>query len=519
MPDDQNNEIQEQDIPVSGNSFSSKTEQMQELVNFLVSNYRETNRFPSEPSKKTVIGGRDLKVYEDWLEKVHTYFREASTRDLTLSLAAEWVLDNYYIIRQALLQIDEDLPAGFYKQLPKLVGEPLKGLPRIYAIGRAVLSFQNYLLNTIDLQAIMIQVQEHVPLTMGECWALPIFLRYSLIETLAHALEWIIRPQPFPDLPVFPPQLVGAGNPFSVNQTSTSDTLAGGVVANIILSLRSISDQNWNDFFESVSSVEQTLREDPAGIYPLMDFKTRDLYRKEIESLSFASSQEENELAKITLDLARESSIGKSNSAGIFPGSDGDGIPKTDPLLHLGDYLLGNSRIILEQKIGYRPDIKTAFKRWGLQHASVLYLGSIFFLSSLIVGLISLEINLSKIFQFSSPLQWISFLVLSISLLVPILTVSASLVNWLITLRVKPRILPKLNFVDGIPAPYQTLVVIPALITSQRDIDNLARQLEMNFLRNQEAGLLFALLSDFGDADSETLPEDDRNDQLRHRCD
>ena len=156
-------------------------------------------------------------MYEDWLEKAHTYFREASNRDLTLTLASEWVLDNYYIIRQALLQIGEDLPAGYYKQLPKLAGGPLKGLPRIYAIARAVLSFQNYLLNTMDLQAILIQVQEHVPLTMGELWALPIFLRYSLIETLAHTLEWIIHPQPFPNLPVFPPQLVGTGNPLTGN--------------------------------------------------------------------------------------------------------------------------------------------------------------------------------------------------------------------------------------------------------------------------------------------------------------
>jgi len=31
----------------------------------------------------------------------------------------------------------------------------------------------------------------------------------------------------------------------------------------------------------------------------------------------------------------------------------------------------------------------------------------------------------------------------------------------------------------------------------------------MNFLRNQEPGLLFALLTDFSDADSETLPEDE----------
>src|SRR4030066_849296 len=207
---------------------------MQELVNFLVSNYQEIGQVPKDLGKNIVIGGRDLKVYKDWLEKVHTYFREALNRDLTLTLAAEWVLDNYYIIRQALLQIEENLSPGYYQQLPKLAGGSLKALPRIYAIGRAVLSYQNYLLNTIDLQAILIQVQEHIPLTMGELWALPIFLRYSLIETLAHLLVGIIHPQPLPDLPVFPPQLVGNGNPFTVNQIATGDTLASGIVATLI---------------------------------------------------------------------------------------------------------------------------------------------------------------------------------------------------------------------------------------------------------------------------------------------
>ena len=127
----------------------------------------------------------------------------------------------------------------------------------------------------------------------------------------------------------------------------------------------------------------------------------------------------------------------------------------------------------------------------------------------LIFGLVSLEINLREIFQSGAPLQWISVLVLTIALLVPILVVSSSLVNWVITLKIRPRILPKLDFIEGIPTPFRTLVVIPALITSQREIDNLTRQLEMNFLRNQEPGLLFALLTDLSDADSETLPEDE----------
>ncbi len=509
MPEDHENKIREQGLPVSGDSLSSKTEQMQELVNFLVGNYQEISRFIVESGKSTVLGGSELTVFEDRLEKAHAYFREASNKDLTLTLASEWVLDNYYIIRQALRQIGVDLPAGYYKQLPKLASGPVKGFPRIYAIGRDILFFQNYLLNVMDLQAILILVQEQVPLTMGELWALPIFLRYCLIETLTHTLERLIHPQTSPNLPIFPPQLVETGEAFTINQTATADTLASGIVANIIISLRTISEQNWNDFFEAVSSLERALREDPAGIYPLMDFKTRDLYRKEIELLSFASGQEENELVKITLELARENGAGQTKSAGMVPGTHGLESALEDPVPHVGEFLFGKSRSLLEMKIGYHPDAITSLKRWGLRHASALYLGSIFSLSLLILGLISSEINLLGIFQSGSPYQWVSVLVLTIAWLVPILTVSSSLVNWLVTLRIKPRILPKLNFVDGIPAPFLTLVVIPAFITSQREIDNLTHQIEITFLRNSDPGLLFALLTDFADADSETLPEDE----------
>ena len=52
---------------------------------------------------------------------------------------------------------------------------------------------------------------------------------------------------------------------------------------------------------------------------------------------------------------------------------------------------------------------------------------------------------------------------LAAALLIPALTVATSLLNWLITLIIPPRILPKLDFKDGIPGACQTLVVIPAI--------------------------------------------------------
>jgi cyclic beta-1,2-glucan synthetase len=509
MPEDHANQVQEQNLSFLDNSSSSKAEQTQDLVNALVNNYQEARRGSVETEKKAVLGGHDLQQFETWLAEAHTYFREASNRELTLTLASEWVLDNYYIIRQAVQQIDEDLPIGYYRELPKLTNGPLKGLPRIYAMARSILSFQNYLLNVTDMQTVLVQVQERVPLTMGELWALPIFLRYSLVETLAHALRWIIHPKTEPDLPALPPQLSGSAEPFMVNPTAANDTIASGVVANIILSLRNISEQNWNDLFESISSVERMLRKDPGEIYPWMDFKTRDLYRKQIEKLALASGREESELTKIILGLALENSPAEVNPDGVFPESSRLERVIDDPRSHVGEYLLGKSRASLEQRIGYHPNTLIALKRWGLKFASGIYLSSILVLSLIFLALISLAIRLPALLQSGSVFLWVALLGLALALLVPILTVSASLVNWLITLTIKPHYLPKLHFREEVPAPFQTLVVIPALITSHDEVDSLTRQLEMHYLRNPEPGLLFALLTDFKDADSETLPEDD----------
>ena len=510
MPDDAKEQAQKREVYTSDNSFNSITGRVQILVNSLIDSYQVARR--EIPIRELIVmlqgrdlAGRDLKLYESWLAEAHSFIRDASNRDLALTFASEWVLDNYYIIRQALQQINEDLPPGYYQQLPKLTNGPLKGLPRIYAIARGILSYQQYLLNLIDLETILIQVQGRIPLTMGELWALPIFLRYSCIETLAHELEGVIHPQYPPHLPVSMPQLPGIIELNQANQAATDDR----TVANIILSLRTISEQNWNDFFESISRLERILREDPSGIYPQMDFKTRDLYRKEIESFSFATGREENELAEITLDLARKNSAAGPKTAWIQPGSNQGGSTLDDSRAHVGEYLLGKSRTELEERIGYHPDVKTALKRWGFRHASILYLGSIIIMAILIFMLLGLVINLPALLGATSPLQRIIVLGLGLTLLVPVLTGAASLTNWVVTLKIQPYILPKLHFKDEIPARFQTLVVIPAMITSHEEVDNLTRQLEMHYLRNPEPGLLFALLTDFRDADRENLPEDD----------
>ena len=51
--------------------------------------------------------------------------------------AAEWLLDNYHLVEDQIREIREDLPAGYYRQLPKLSGGPFVGYPRVFGIAWA----------------------------------------------------------------------------------------------------------------------------------------------------------------------------------------------------------------------------------------------------------------------------------------------------------------------------------------------------------------------------------------------
>ncbi len=69
------------------------------------------------------MASQPFKLF-DYLKAQAVLFREA-TRQLStsraqgsFSSAAEWMPDNFYLVQQSLRQIREDMPPGFYRQLP-----------------------------------------------------------------------------------------------------------------------------------------------------------------------------------------------------------------------------------------------------------------------------------------------------------------------------------------------------------------------------------------------------------------
>src|SRR5437868_4908346 len=71
------------------------------------------------------------------LEKSYKILLQAVEENRAITPAAEWLIDNFHIVRAQLKDIHDHLPSQFYHQLPKLTEGPLAGYPRVYGIAWA----------------------------------------------------------------------------------------------------------------------------------------------------------------------------------------------------------------------------------------------------------------------------------------------------------------------------------------------------------------------------------------------
>jgi ABC-type uncharacterized transport system permease subunit len=53
------------------------------------------------------------------------------------------------------------------------------------------------------------------------------------------------------------------------------------------------------------------------------------------------------------------------------------------------------------------------------------------------------------------------------------LEAAITLVHWHITHKIAPRSLPRMDFSEGIPAGYRTMVVVPTLLANVDELDSL----------------------------------------------
>jgi hypothetical protein len=202
------------------------------------------------------------------------------------SSGVEWLLDNHYIASFALREVQEDLPSQYERQLPQLKS----GHPRIYNLAFQIVNAENLLFDMDHVERFVEGYQEVLPLSVGELWALPTMLRFSILECLVDAVA----------------RLTGLAESTTL-ELADKPPLSGHlddalVIENSIRSLRTLSNFDWKHFFESLSLVDSILRQDPAGLYIGVDFETRDRYRKVIEDLASYGQMEITHLAGMGSD-------------------------------------------------------------------------------------------------------------------------------------------------------------------------------------------------------------------------
>src|SRR5688572_13483452 len=105
-------------------------------------------------------------------------------QERAVSPAAEWLLDNFYVVQNHLHQIEQDLTRGFYRELPKLAAGRYAGYPRVYSLTLELLAHTDSRVDQDVLTRYVQAYQTITPLTTGELWAIAIMLRIGLVENL-----------------------------------------------------------------------------------------------------------------------------------------------------------------------------------------------------------------------------------------------------------------------------------------------------------------------------------------------
>ena len=108
----------------------------------------------------------------------------AHRSDRRITPAAEWLLDNYYLIEEQIRTAQRHLPQSYSRELPRLVSGPSAGLPRVYDIALETISHGDGRVDKESLSRFVASYQTVSALTLGELWAIPIMLRLALIENL-----------------------------------------------------------------------------------------------------------------------------------------------------------------------------------------------------------------------------------------------------------------------------------------------------------------------------------------------
>ena len=473
-----------------------------------------------------------LKENYEVITQIYELLTEHIKLQIPIHPAGEWILDNYYIIEEAVKSIVKDITLKKYINFPGIATGPYAGFARIYELAGEIVAYTDCKIDSKTLPELLKAYQSKKNLNMEEIWNIGPFIQIALIEKIREVCEKIYSSQmqkykveniverlvqekdkdkcKFKNIHEYRVKIIGYDEmkypfieymsyklkkmgrrayPFlevledEVNKMGLdiSDVIKKEhfniavkkvIVGNSITSIKAINRMNFVNIFEEINGVEEILKKDPTETYSKMDYKTRIYYRNAIKTIAKKTGISEIYVAQKALELANKEF--KKENKGILE------LKKS----HIGYYLISDGKTKLMQEVTNKkidaPSNENKIK---------LYIYGIIILAITLTALIAwnIERQINNI---------VITIIIAVLLFIPLQVLVQQIVQYILGKFVRPKIIPKLDFSSGIPEECATFVVIPTILNSVQKVDELVKKLEVYYLANKTDNLYLAILGD-----------------------
>ncbi len=479
-----------------------------------------------------------LKENFEFITEVYNLLNEHIKLKLPIHPAGEWILDNFYIIDETVKTVTKELTLKKYTNFLGIANGPYAGFARIYVLASEIIAYTDGKINGKNLEVLLKAYEDKKTLSMDEIWNINTFLRVALIENIREACEKIYSAQlqkykveniierlvenkskdelQFKNIGEYKTKVIEQGEmkypfieymsyrlkqygkkayPFlnileeQVNKMGTEisevikkehfDIAVRKVsVGNCIISIKNINRINMIEIFEKINGVEEILKKDPVNVYSKMDYKTRIYYRNKLKEISKKTKISEIYIARKCLELS-SIEYEKSN------------MDSNNKKAHVGYYLIADGEPKLLEILQNKK-----VPRQNNMHKAQKYITALAVVTIVLAGVYGLYIN-------TQINNIVLSLILSILLLIPIETIFTQIAQYILGKTKNTKIIPKLDFRNGILEQNATFVVIPTIIKNGKRVEELMHKLEVYYIANKSDNIYFALLGDCSTSSNE----------------
>ena len=486
------------------------------------------------------------------IKEIYKLLNEQIKQEIPIHPAGEWILDNLYVIEEIVKNISKELTLKKYTDFLGLANGRFKGFARVYVLATEMVAYTDGKINSENLEYMLQAYQTKKTLSMNEIWNIGLFIQIALIENIREICETIYMSQmqksrveeiickyfgeekkksrtvilpkimliengqvknafieymsyrlkkmgskAYAYLNILEDEVAKTGSDiYEVVKKEHFDIAVKKVsVGNCILTLKAISRINFLEIFEKINRVEDILKQDPAKQYEKMDSTTKSYYRNAIQEISKKTKISEIYIAKKCLELSLQAS---------------EKPEANEKSMHIGFYLISDGKetllnSLLEKKITLKSN----------EEKAKIYIETVWGVSLLLTLILSINFyymlwyksfgDVTRNFIGNIPIlvKVLLSIILALVSILPIENIVSKIIQYVLSKVIKPRLIPKIDFQNGIPENCSTMVVIPTIVKSKEKVKELMRKLEVYYIANKSKNLYFTLLGDCSSGNKE----------------